>query len=29
VQLWLPDTDALHDSARTMKEIVGRAVVRR
>jgi uncharacterized SAM-binding protein YcdF (DUF218 family) len=29
VQLWLPDTDALDNSARTMKEVVGRAVIRR
>lgn len=29
VQLWLPDADALDDSARAMKEVVGRAVLRR
>lgn len=29
VQLWLPDTNALHDSARAIKEVVGRLVIRR
>lgn len=29
VQLWLPDADALDDSARAIKEVVGRAALRR